>query len=765
MAALSWESSGRSNVNGTSSELLKEDAMNRRSLWAVAVLLGLVLSLGLAPAASAASNVVVKFHVHVGGAPGLGIPGCTVYVYTPGGAVVASGTTNLLGNVNLTLAEGSYRYAVERNGTYSALRDLQVTCSKIPIIGGCWPMDVNHRLSFVQISVRDGGSVVLFPTIRIYNSAGALFSEESGGLDGEGHFALVDGAYTYEVVKDCYTSARIPFNVSYGTDYEFTHNIKWVTAVCKNISISLGANGQATISGADIDGGSTASCGIASRTVSKSIFTCADKGANVVTLTVKDTKGHSATCQATVTVVDGTAPVITTCASNKTIEADANCKGTIPDLTGEVVATDNCGGSLTITQSPAAGTLVGLGDHAVTITVKDAAGNTTTCQATVTVRDTIAPVVDLTSPANGAMLNQTVNIVGSVTDANPTTLSLTIDGQQVATSLPYAWDTTQWNDGDHVIRLTGTDCAGNSRFDEITVTLDNTPPELPLITGLQSPGLGGGSTTVPLSIMGVTEDGARLVIEIQMPGMSGFVAWGGTIADPCGRWSYEGPISVPGQYLIRVGAKDALGNWSGWSEPFELTVGTSPLEVVAFQEGEGGYAGTTDATLDGWSVGTNYGDKGELLVRAGGIREAALRFDLSSLPEGATVQRAVLVLYVGERTNGLPLTLDAYELLRPWTERQVTWASTGTGAWAIAGANGVGSDRAGQAAASTTAIIAPGWVMLDLTDLVAKWAADGSTNQGILLKGTAPGAVEYAIRSSEWWQVCRRPRLMVILSQ
>jgi hypothetical protein len=75
-----------------------------------------------------------------------------------------------------------------------------------------------------------------------------------------------------------------------------------------------------------------------------------------------------------------------------TINAGANCQATIPDLTPQVVASDDSG-SVTIAQSPVAGTLVGLGDTVVTITVSDAASNQTTCQATITVVDVTPPVI------------------------------------------------------------------------------------------------------------------------------------------------------------------------------------------------------------------------------------------------------------------------------------------------------------------------------------------------------------------------------------
>ena len=65
------------------------------------------------------------------------------------------------------------------------------------------------------------------------------------------------------------------------------------------------------IAGADVGGGSTDNCGIQSLVAAPSAFTCSERGANTVTLTVTDTSGNTDTCQATVTVEDVTGPVIT----------------------------------------------------------------------------------------------------------------------------------------------------------------------------------------------------------------------------------------------------------------------------------------------------------------------------------------------------------------------------------------------------------------------------------------------------------------------
>ncbi|WP_340067248.1 gliding motility-associated C-terminal domain-containing protein, partial [Ascidiimonas aurantiaca] len=72
--------------------------------------------------------------------------------------------------------------------------------------------------------------------------------------------------------------------------------------MCQNISITLDLTGNASITAANIDMGSTDNCGIASISIDKTDFTCADVGTNSVLLTVTDTSNNAASCVATVTV-------------------------------------------------------------------------------------------------------------------------------------------------------------------------------------------------------------------------------------------------------------------------------------------------------------------------------------------------------------------------------------------------------------------------------------------------------------------------------
>ncbi|MEY2410597.1 MAG: hypothetical protein QOF48_3267, partial [Verrucomicrobiota bacterium] len=86
-----------------------------------------------------------------------------------------------------------------------------------------------------------------------------------------------------------------------------------------------------------------------------------------------------------ITVVDTIAPAIATCATNLTICPNPAGQATVPDFTIQVVATDACS-SVTVTQSPLAGTIIGSGITTVTLTAADAAGNTNACTVQFVVR-------------------------------------------------------------------------------------------------------------------------------------------------------------------------------------------------------------------------------------------------------------------------------------------------------------------------------------------------------------------------------------------
>jgi hypothetical protein len=118
------------------------------------------------------------------------------------------------------------------------------------------------------------------------------------------------------------------------------------------------------------------------------------EGTTVVTLTVSDGI-QTATDTVSITVVDTTPPVIT-CPSNVTVECTGNCgiQADDPQLTAffaGVSATDVCDATPTITNDALA--FIPLGTTTVTFTATDDDLNAATCTATITVQDTIPPVI------------------------------------------------------------------------------------------------------------------------------------------------------------------------------------------------------------------------------------------------------------------------------------------------------------------------------------------------------------------------------------
>ena len=146
-----------------------------------------------------------------------------------------------------------------------------------------------------------------------------------------------------------------------------------------------------------------------------------DNAAGSPKITAADNAAVLTSVQQTETITaDATKPVIDTCAADQDVTADASCAGTVPDLTPQIVAHDNCtaSGSLTITQSPLAGTALVLDTPTVvTITVKDAALNAQTCTATVTLKDKTKPVID--TCASDQDVSADASCQGTIPDLTP----------------------------------------------------------------------------------------------------------------------------------------------------------------------------------------------------------------------------------------------------------------------------------------------------------------------------------------------------------
>ncbi len=240
------------------------------------------------------------------------------------------------------------------------------------------------------------------------------------------------------------------------------------TIVCQDITVYLDGAGNATITAADIDGGSTDNCGINSMSASLSSFTCANIGANNVTLTVTDGGNNSSNCVAVVTVSDSTRPVAV--CQNITVYLDGagNASVTTADIDGG--SSDNCG-SPALSASQTAFTCADLGPNNVMLTATDGSSNTDNCGVIVT-------VVDTTSP-NAVCQNINVYLDGS---GNATIVAADIDGGSTDNCGAPTLSASQTaftcaNSGPNNVTLTATDGSSNTGNCVAVVTvIDSTAP-------------------------------------------------------------------------------------------------------------------------------------------------------------------------------------------------------------------------------------------------------------------------------------------------
>ncbi|MBI4582111.1 MAG: HYR domain-containing protein, partial [Planctomycetes bacterium] len=224
-------------------------------------------------------------------------------------------------------------------------------------------------------------------------------------------------------------------------------------------------------------------------------------GEHVVTVSASVTPADGspvvASCTTTVEPVDGSPPTVTCPAPAAPILADASCRAVVPDLTGEAIVADACG-SLTITQTPAAGTLVALGSTEVTLTATDTAGNNSSCTTTVTFADATPPTISITDSASGALykVGDIVHFAGGYSEScglasaswafasnlGTITVPATIDATAGTITADYAFV----NPGVYAVTLAATDASGN------TATADTVsgPDSLPAMVVIYDPTAG-----------------------------------------------------------------------------------------------------------------------------------------------------------------------------------------------------------------------------------------------------------------------------------
>jgi hypothetical protein len=335
------------------------------------------------------------------------------------------------------------------------------------------------------------------------------------------------------------------------------------SVVAQNITVQLDANGNASITAAQIDNGSSDACGIASFSLSKSTFDCSNVGSNQVTLTVTDIHNNVNTATATVTVEDKIAPVVVT--KPVTVQLDAQGHATISEDAVNNASTDACGGltfdtDITSFDCSNVGTPV-----SVTLTVTDANGNSATGTALVTVEDKVKPTVR-TKAATVTLQNGTATLTADMVNDG----SSDACGIKSKTLDRYSFDCKAI--GQHEVTLTVVDNNGNEASAKATVTVVGVIPS-PAITVSRTNTTYTGPGNEKTIFLGYGAQSLNLVASDASAPASAIYAWSpsGFLSTASGAaTTYNPNDSQTGDNTITVTATNQYGCTA--STPVTITV-------------------------------------------------------------------------------------------------------------------------------------------------------------------------------------------------
>ena len=337
-----------------------------------------------------------------------------------------------------------------------------------------------------------------------------------------------------------------------------------ITNCAANVTVAAGTNCQGAIPDLTTQVVAGDACTPIVVTQSPMAGSAAAIGAHTVTLTVTDAGGNFVTCDATVTVTDQTAPVITNCATNLTLVAAANCQATVPDLTAQIGGYDNCS-ALTIIQTPAPGASVALGTNTITFLVCDAASNSVNCTSDLIVVDQTAP--DLVACATNRLIAANASCMAALPDLTGNVSATDCNGPLVITQTPAVG--TLVSTGATVVTLTIADAAGNTTNCQATVTVsDQTPP---LITVCAPP------LTLTADMFG----------QASLPNLTSQVS----ATDNCGvsgvtQSPSAGAILGVGDHTVTFTVSDAAGNTNTCDAIVSVVMGEVPPTVVTQPAGQ-----------------------------------------------------------------------------------------------------------------------------------------------------------------------------------
>ncbi|MBX9269401.1 Ig-like domain-containing protein [Chromobacterium violaceum] len=234
------------------------------------------------------------------------------------------------------------------------------------------------------------------------------------------------------------------------------------------------------------------------------------------------------------------------------------------------------------------------GSHSIRATATDAAGNVSGQSSAYNITvDTTAPGAPAGLALSAATDTGSSHSDGKTSNNQPTvqgtaeagsTVTVYVDGTLAGTATADGSGAWSYNlssplaDGNHSIRATATDVAGNvsSQSSAYNITVDTSAPSAPsglalsAATDTGSSHSDGKTSNNQPTVQGTAEAGSTVTVYVD-----GTLA-GTATADGSGAWSYS--LSSPladGNHSIRATATDVAGNVSSQSSAYNITVDTS----------------------------------------------------------------------------------------------------------------------------------------------------------------------------------------------
>jgi hypothetical protein len=346
--------------------------------------------------------------------------------------------------------------------------------------------------------------------------------------------------------------------------------------------------------------------------------------------------------------------------------------------------------------------------------------------------DTTPPAGTITiNGAAAATKTAAVTLTLSATDNSGAISQMQVSNDGTAYSAPEAYATSKsWTlsagDGAKTVSAKFKDAAGNwSAAISDGITLDTTAPT---ISGVSHGTPAATSTTITWT----TSEAATSQVEHGPTASYGAL----TPIDATLRTSHSVALSgltAATTYYYRARSSDAAGNERLGSQGTFTTAAAPPstTTTVTFRRGASpttSYTQMYEAEILPTATSTTKGNADVLYLNYQSRRLAAY-FDVSSIPNGATVTSALLKYYFYNGA-GLNAPVGVYRLRTNWLGG-AAWTTPG-GDWADA----TGVNQGSSPYATQTVSANWSWVTWDVTSLVQQWVSGAQPNVGALLKVT-----------------------------